>query len=159
MSNSCSMKNPCSEHRSRRGTGWSDNHDILPPPSYRVGPRAHFVKTALTAPFFTETGADSSGCMVMQPGKIYQARFRWFCGSPATTFARQTPETSPVPIGWCRQRMLCLIRVTGWYKKSPGGLSMVQKVSKLDSIAGGSTYSSREFSGKCSVLSSFLSNH
>jgi len=34
--------------------------------------------------------------MTMHPDKIYRARFRWFCGSPATTFARQTPETLPV---------------------------------------------------------------
>ncbi|HFZ7641675.1 TPA: hypothetical protein ACIO31_004564 [Salmonella enterica subsp. enterica serovar Javiana] len=42
----------------------------------------------------------------MQQASIYQARFRWFCGSPATTFARQTPETLPTGFSGARNETL-----------------------------------------------------
>ncbi|EOY1433956.1 hypothetical protein ACXD9I_004612 [Yersinia enterocolitica] len=42
----------------------------------------------------------------MQQSHIYQARFQWFCGSPATTFARLTLETPPALFQWCGQQML-----------------------------------------------------
>ncbi|EBY1954753.1 hypothetical protein DU191_25280 [Salmonella enterica subsp. enterica serovar Sandiego] len=44
----------------------------------------------------------SSGCMVMQMVKIYRARFRWFFGFTATTFARLTPEMPPEWFWRCR---------------------------------------------------------
>ena len=37
-------------------------------------------KTGLSVFFQSEMVADSTGCMTMQPGKIYQARFRCFSG-------------------------------------------------------------------------------
>ncbi|EAM6462429.1 hypothetical protein F4S22_23845 [Salmonella enterica subsp. enterica serovar Reading] len=54
-------------------------------------------KTGLSVRNQDEIRRYSSGCMVMQTVKIYRARFRWFFGFTATTFARLTPEAPPVP--------------------------------------------------------------
>nr|UKU10050.1 hypothetical protein [Enterobacter asburiae] len=45
--------------------------------------------------------------MVMQTVKIYRARFRWFFGLTATTFARLTPETLSFRFSCARKRTLC----------------------------------------------------
>ncbi|EDR5682593.1 hypothetical protein MT560_004671 [Salmonella enterica] len=52
--------------------------------------------------FSVETGADLPGCMAMQPGKIYQARFRWFFGWFVASFIPLLPEAPPVAIWRCR---------------------------------------------------------